>query len=82
MDDLRGLPPYQLTMEIESRGQQFGIHKMRNNLLFVKQALKTGIYAPDIQLSGIRETAESTYRNLYYRILDDIREIGQRAYQF
>lgn len=82
VDDLRGLPPYQLTMEIESRGQQFGIHKMRNNLLFVKQALKTGIYAPDIQLSGIRETAESTYRNLYYRILDDIREIGQRAYQF
>lgn len=82
VDDLRGLPPYQLTMEIESRGQQFGIQKMRNNLLFVKQALKTGIYAPDIQLSGIRETAESTYRNLYYRILDDIREIGQRAYQF
>lgn len=82
MDELRRLPPYQKAVELESRAQQYAINRMRNNLIYLKQAIKTGMYAPDLQLSGMKGPMEESYKVLYYRILDDIREIGQRAYQF
>lgn len=82
MDEIRRLPPYQKAVELESRAQQYAINRMRNNLIYLKQAIKTGMYAPDLQLSGMKGPMEESYKALYYRILDDIREIGQRAYQF
>lgn len=82
IDDIRLMPPYARAVEIESRAQQFAIQRIRNNLLFVKQALKTGIYAPDLQQTSVKAPAEREYKSLYYRILDDIAEIGQRAYQY
>lgn len=82
INDLRALPPYQQAVDIEARAQQYAIKRLRNNLLFAKQALKTGITAPDLQQSGAKAPAEAEYKTLYYKILDDIAEIGQRAYQF
>lgn len=82
LDDIRRMIPYQRIVEIDAMAQRFAIEKIRRQLIFLKQALKTGIYAPDLQLSSMKAPAEDTYRTLYYRILDDIREIGQRAYQY
>lgn len=82
IQDIRLLPPYQRTVEIEQRAQQFAIKRIKDNLIFAKQALKTGIYAPDIQQSGMKGVATKEYKTLYYRIMDDIAEIGQRAYQY
>lgn len=82
IDDIRRMSPYAKAVEIEARAQQFAIQRLRNNLLFAKQALKTGIYAPDLQQSSIKAPAEREYKSLYYRILDDIAEVGQRAYQY
>ena len=82
VDDLRLLPDYQQDVEIESRAQQYAINKVSRALLFAKQALKTGVYAPDLQQSGMIGPAETEFKNLYYRIQDDIREIRQRTYQY
>ena len=82
VDDLRLLPDYQQDVEIESRAQQYAINKVSRALLFAKQALKTGVYAPDLQQSGMKGPAETEFKNLYYRIQDDIREIRQRTYQY
>jgi len=82
VDDLRLLPDYQQDVEIESRAQQYAINKVSRALLFAKQALKTGVYAPDLQQSGMKGPAETEYKNLYYRIQDDLREIRQRTYQY
>ncbi|MFC2753884.1 MAG: hypothetical protein ACFN9G_11310, partial [Cardiobacterium sp.] len=54
VDDLRLLPDYQQDVEIESRAQQYAINKVSRALLFAKQALKTGVYAPDLQQSGMK----------------------------
>lgn len=82
MNDLRLASPYQQAVEIESRAQQYAIERVRRNLIFAKQALKSGIYAPDLQQSAMKKPAEDEYKVLYYKIMDDIREIGQRAYQY
>ena len=82
VDDLRLLPDYQQDVEIESRAQQYAINKVSRAPLFAKQALKTGVYAPDLQQSGMKGPAETEYKNLYYRIQDDLREIRQRTYQY
>ena len=82
LDDIRKMPEYPMEMEIEARAQQYAINRLRRNLYFAKQALKTGVYAPDLQQSGMKGPSEIEYRSLYYRILDDIREIGQRAWQY
>lgn len=82
VDDIRRLPPYERAVEIESRAQRYGIERLRKNLIFAKQALKSGINSPDLIQSGMRVPAEDEYRTLYYKIQDDIREIGQRAYQY
>ena len=82
VDDIRRLPPYERAVEIESRAQRYGIERLRKNLIFAKQALKSGINSPDLIQSGMRVPAEEEYRTLYYKIQDDIREIGQRAYQY
>lgn len=82
VDDIRLLPPYQRSVEIEQRSQQYAIKRMKDNLIFAKQALKTGIYAPDLQQSGMKAPAMREYKSIYYRILDDIAEISQRAYQY
>lgn len=82
VDDIKQMPPYEQAVDLEYRSQQYAIGRMRANLLFAKQALKTGIYAPDLQQSGMKKMAEAEYKDLYYRILEDIREIGQRAYQY
>jgi len=82
VDDLRLLPDYQQDVEIESRAQQYAINKVSRALLFAKQALKTGVYAPDLQQSGLKGPAETEYKNLYYRSQDDLREIRQRTYQY
>lgn len=82
INDLRALAPYQQAVDIEARAQQYAIKRLRNNLLFAKQALKTGITAPDLQQSSAKAPAEAEYKTLYYKILDDIAEIGQRAYHF
>ncbi len=81
IQDIRMLPPYQRTVEIEQLAQQYAIKRTKENLILAKQVLKTGIYAPDIQQSGMKGIATREYKSLYYRILDDISEIGQRAYQ-
>ncbi len=81
ISDMQQLPPYQKAVEIEQRAQQYAIKRIKDNLIFAKQALKTGIYAPDMQQSGMKGIALSEYKSLYYRILDDIAEISQRAYQ-
>lgn len=82
LNDLRLTPPYELAVELEARAQNYGINRMRRNLLFARQALKIGINSPDLAQSGMRKPAEDEYKNLYYRMSDDIREIGQRAYQY
>lgn len=82
LNDMRLMPPYELAVEIEQRAQNYGINRMRRNLLFARQALKTGINSPDLAQSGMRKPAEEEYKSLYYRMSDDIREIGQRAYQY
>ena len=82
VDDIRRMAPYQKAVEIESLAREFAINRMRNNLIFAKQALKTGIYAPDLQQSAIRKPAEDEYKALYYRMMDDLREIQQRAWQY
>ena len=82
LNDMRLMPPYELAVEIEQRAQNYGISRMRRNLLFARQALKTGINSPDLAQSGMRKPAEDEYKSLYYRMSDDIREIGQRAYQY
>lgn len=82
VDDIRQLPPYQRSVEIEQRSQQYAIKRIKDNLIFAKQALKTGIYAPDLQQSGMKAPATREYKSIYYRILDDITEISQRAYQY
>lgn len=82
VSDIRNMLPYQRGVEIEQRSQQYAIKRIKNNLLFAKQALKTGIYAPDLQQSGMKAPAEREYKSLYYRILDDISEISQRTYQY
>lgn len=81
IEDIRLLPPYQKAVEIEQRSQQYAIKRIKDNLIFVKQSLKTGIYAPDMQQSGMKGMALQEYKSIYYRILDDIAEITQRAYQ-
>ncbi|MDP8051517.1 hypothetical protein QJU23_03630 [Pasteurella atlantica] len=81
INDIQLLPPYQKAVEIEQRSQQYAIKRIKDNLIFVKQALKTGIYAPDMQQSSMRGIALEDYKSIYYRILDDIAEITQRAYQ-
>lgn len=82
LNDLRLAPPYELAVELEERAQNYGINRMRRNLIFARQALKTGINSPDLTQSGMRKPAEDEYKSLYYRMSDDIREIGQRAYQY
>lgn len=82
VNDIRQLPPYERAVEIEQRSQQYAIKRIKDNLLFAKQALKTGIYAPDLQQSGMKGPATREYKSIYYRILDDIAEITQRAYQY
>lgn len=82
IDDLRRMPPYERSVELEARAQLFAIKRLRRNLIFAKQALKTGLYAPDLQQSGMKGPSTEEYKNIYYRMLDDITEIGQRAYQF
>lgn len=82
IDDVRQMLPYERAVEIEQRSQQYAIKRMRDNLIFAKQALKTGIYAPDLQQSGMKAPAEREYKSIYYRILDDISEISRRAYQY
>lgn len=81
INDIQRLPPYQKAVAIEERAQQYAIKRIKDNLIFAKQALKTGIYAPDMQQSGMKGIALSEYKSIYYRILDDIAEITQRAYQ-
>lgn len=81
INDMQLLPPYQKAVAIEQRAQQYAIKRIKDNLIFAKQALKTGIYAPDMQQSGMKGIALSEYKSIYYRILDDIAEITQRAYQ-
>ncbi len=82
IDDIRTLPPYQKSVEIEQRSQQYAIKRIKNNLILAKQSLKTGIYAPDMQQSGMKGPAMREYKMIYYRILDDLSEISQRAYQY
>ena len=82
MDELRAAPPYERAVAMEARAQQYAVNKMRNNLYFAKQALKTGIYAPDLQQSGMKGPSEAEFKTLYYRMQDDIREIGQRVWQY
>ncbi|MDO4642770.1 MAG: hypothetical protein Q4A74_02910 [Cardiobacteriaceae bacterium] len=82
VDDMRGMPPYQLSVEIVRRAREYAEKRMINNLLFIKQALKTGIRAPDLQQTAVRQPAEEEFKVMYYRVLDDIREISQRAYQY
>ncbi len=82
IDDIRLMSPYQRTVAIEERAQQFAIKRVKRNLIFLKQTLKTGITAPEMQKSGMKGVATKEYKNLYYRIMDDISEIGQRAYQY
>lgn len=81
ISDIRLLPPYQKAVAIEERAQQYAIKRVKDNLIFAKQALKTGIYAPDMQQSGMKGIALEEYKSIYYRILDDLAEITQRAYQ-
>ena len=82
IDDIRIMPPFARKSEILSRARQYAIGKVRRGLIFARQALKTGVYAPDLQQSGMKGPAETEFKNLYYRIQDDIREIGQRATQY
>ncbi len=82
VNDIRQLPPYEQAMEIESRARDYAIGRIKKNLLFAKQALKTGIYAPDMQQSGMSGPSMEEYKSLYYRIMDDLTEISQRAYQY
>lgn len=82
VDELRAMPPYERAVEIERRAQQYGVNRLRNNLIFAKQALKTGITAPDLQQSGMKGPSEVEFKSLYYRMQDDIREIGQRVWNY
>ena len=82
IDDIRIMPPFARKSEILARAQRYAIGKVRRGLIFARQALRTGIYAPDLQQSGMKGPAETEFKNLYYRIQDDIREIGQRATQY
>ena len=82
VDELRAMPPYERAVEIERRAQQYGVNRLRNNLIFAKQALKTGITAPDLQQSGMKGPSEAEFKSLYYRMQDDIREIGQRVWNY
>lgn len=82
IDDIRILPPYARRIDVLARAQRYAIGKVRRGLIFARQALRTGVYAPDLQQSGMKGPAENEYKVLYYRIQDDIREIGQRATQY
>ena len=82
VDELRAMPPYERAVEMERRAQQYGVNRLRNNLIFAKQALKTGITAPDLQQSGMKGPSEVEFKSLYYRMQDDIREIGQRVWNY
>lgn len=82
VNDIRQMTPYERATEIESRARNYAISRIKKNLLFAKQALKSGIYAPDMQQSGMLGPSMEEYKSLYYRILDDLSEISQRAYQY
>lgn len=80
-DQVRSLNTYATQVEIERMAKQYAIDKLKKQLVFIKQVLKTGVYSPDLQATAAREMAEKEYKNLYYRIVDDIAEIQNRMYQ-
>lgn len=82
IEDLRQTPPYARSVAIESMGQRYAAKRIKDNIMFAKQALKTGIYAPDMQQSSMKGVSIKEYTDLYYRMLDDISEVGQRISQY
>lgn len=82
IEDLRQTPGYARSVAIEERGQRYAAKRIKDNITFAKQALKTGIYAPDMQQSSMKGVSMKEYKDLYYRMLDDITEVGQRIAQY
>lgn len=80
-DEIRRLDDYGTQVEIERMAKKYAIDKIKRQLIFVKQVIKTGVYSPDLQSTSTRELAQKEFKNLYYRIVDDIAEIQNRMYQ-
>ncbi len=80
VDDIRMAEPYARNVEIERLSKRYAIDGLKKKLMFARSALSAGVNAPDMKQSLLSGMAENEYRNLYFRIQDDIAELDALKY--
>ncbi|MBS9783488.1 MAG: hypothetical protein KGV46_02935 [Pasteurella sp.] len=80
IEEIRLADPYARSMEIERLSKQYAIEDLKKKLMFARSALNAGVNAPDMKQSLLSGLAENAYRNLYFRIQDDLAELDSLKY--